>query len=265
MNLDAFLLKSKFLDEEIQTLQHIINQSPKGSLISRKKSDGSYEYYQSVKDPEGKKKEIYLHKSDNETALGLAEKEYSLLRLKEAKKEKRIIDELINLDQNEKSYTRYLRQHPGAASLLIPAFEQKTPYAQQWKKYPYVRNDKHPEGLIVPTVVPDLNVRSKAEADIVSRLVHFGVPYRYEEEYVIDGIPFHPDFTCLNVKTNQVFFWEHQGRWDDPNYVRQLERRNLHFQKAGIIPWKNLIITTETSNQPLDIRWVDNLIQYYLL
>lgn len=264
MDNQGLLLRKKFLDEEIRNLQDKICNSPPGTLISRKNPDGSYSYSQSLKDSEGKKKEIYFRKDDTDMPRKLAEKGYAEARLKDALREKRVIERELCLTQNDNKEDRFLRLHPGHAELVIPLLRNQNPFAEQWAKQPYVRNKKYPEGLIYPTVIPGLNVRSKSEGDIISRFVHFGVPFRYEEEHVINRISFHPDFTCLNTETNQVFFWEHQGRWDDPKYVSRLEDRNIQFQKAGIIPWKNLIITTETATQPLDIGWVDHLIQFFL-
>ena len=264
MDKQGLLLKKDSLDVEIQNLQDIISNSPPGTLISRKNPDGSYSYSQSLKDSEGKKKEICFRKNDIEIPRRLAEKAYAKACLNDAHREKRVIEGSLWLEQTEKETDRYLRLHPGSAELVIPMLRNKNPFAEQWANQPYIRNIKYPEGLIYATVVPNLNVRSKAESDIVSRLVFFGVPFRYEEEYVINGIPFHPDFTCLNTETNQIIYWEHQGRWDDSDYVSRLQNRNIQYQKTGIIPWKNLIITTETATQPLDIRWVDHLIQFFL-
>ena len=97
------------------------------------------------------------------------------------------------------------------------------------------------------------------------RLVHFGVPFRYEELVYSNGIYYHPDFSCLNVRTLEKIYIEHQGGWDMDSYVDRLHNREMDLKQAGIIPWKNLLITTETKDQSLDINWVDVLIQYYLL
>ena len=264
MNFEGLVFKNKSLNEDIQVLEDFIKQCPDGSLISRKNRDGSYSFFQSVKDADGKKKEVYLRKSDIKIAKGLAAKEYAQARLKDVLKEKRIMEGNLSLAQNEKEADRFLRIHPGAATLVLPMLKNKTLFAEQWRNASYVRSTTYPEDLKFSTVIPGLKVRSKAEGDILERMVYYDVPFRYEEELVINGIAYHPDFTCLNTETNQIFYWEHQGRWDDYDYVRRLQNRNLEYQKMGIIPWKNLIITTETEDQPLDILWVDKIIQYYL-
>ncbi|MBO7392365.1 MAG: hypothetical protein J6U77_07685, partial [Verrucomicrobia bacterium] len=73
------------------------------------------------------------------------------------------------------------------------------------------------------------------------------------------------DFKCKNMRTGKVFWWEHQGKWDDPGYVSGLPAREELLYKAGLVPWKNLIITTETQDLPLDLQWVDEIIRFFLL
>ena len=52
---------------------------------------------------------------------------------------------------------------------------------------------------------------------------------------------------------------------DDESYVnRNLKKMNVYI-KAGIIPGKNLIMTFETAQQPLDVKVVERLIKEYLL
>ena len=264
MNIETYYSKSQSLEEDIRKLQEFTKRCPEGTLVSRKNADGTYSYSQSLKNADGKRVELYLGKGETPTAKGLAAKGYSLARLKDLKREKRIIDSNISLVKNEREADHYLRMHPGAASLMVPVLTQKTPFSEEWMKYPYIRSKVRPADLIYPSVVPGLMVRSKAEADILERFVFHGVPFHYEEEHIFNGIPYHPDFTCLNEATNQIIFWEHLGRLDDPKYSNRIRGHSYDYLKAGIIPWKNLIFTTETENLPLDIKWVDTLIQFYL-
>lgn len=170
-----------------------------------------------------------------------------------------------NYLQNEINYGKKVIEQAPEGNLVIPKLRDKNSFIQEWTNADYQRSNLYPEKLIYPTVIPNLKVRSKAEADWISRLVHFGIPLRYEELIISNQVALHPDITGLNITTLTPVYIEHQGGWDNDDYIRNLEGRSLLLKQAGIIPWKNLIITTETRSQPLDINWIDELIQYFFM
>jgi len=253
------------LEKEIIALQNYLSQAPEGTLVCRQKSSGNYDFSYYTRDETGRKKETHIPRSNKILAEKLACRDYARKHLSDCKKELQVLTGFLNFYCSEKSADHFLKTHPGVSELIFPMLNTPETYAKQWLENPYVRNNKYPEDLIYPTVDPNLKVRSKSESDIISRLINYKVPYRYEEQNIINGIPVCPDFTCLNVRTREEFYWEHQGAWDKQDYVLKLAGREDLYRIAGIIPWKNLIITTETANQPLDINWVDTIIQYYLL
>lgn len=265
INLDTIKKKKVLLENELAGWLSILEKAPEGKLVSRKKKNGKYEYTCSIKSPEGKKQEIYIPQSDYQLAANLALKPYAELRIRECRKELGLFHDILQFYEQERPSGNYLKTHPGASELILPAIYTADERVRKWQEAEYVRSTKHLEDLKYPTVIKGLLVRSKAEADIISRLVYYGVPFRYEEQVIIDGIVYHPDITCLNVRTFEIVYFEHQGAWDKEDYVRDQAERMVKFSKVGIIPWKNLIITTETAEQPLDINWVDEIIQYYLL
>ncbi len=281
--------KSKNLETEIDTLQMFIEEidekyGEKSSLIARKNGRGGYEYSKKIITADGSKKEVYLPVSAKKEIEDLAYKNYAKRRLIDAKKEKHFVQDELELRQSESHVSMYLRSHPGVAQLLqnknILQFnesltEEETERRLQailWNKMAYPKSTENSRNLTIPTGVPNLYVRSKSEALIVGRFEYFGVAYHYEELYVSDknvwlpaGISFHPDFKCINIRSGKVFWWEHQGQWDNPEYTRNLAKREAYLYSMGLVPWKNLIITTETADEPLDLDWVDWIIKYYLL
>ena len=72
------------------------------------------------------------------------------------------------------------------------------------------------------------------------------------------------DFVCLNVHTGMLWYWDHQGMMDNAEYVKKTLHNEELLYSAGIIPWVNMIVTTETSSIPLDVQWVETIIKYYL-
>ena len=252
------------LKEEEHKLNMLIADAPSGKLIVRKDIDG-YRYSVKDKSDDGKAKETYIPRKEVYLAKTLALKAYAQQRLPELKKELRLREAELKYLLADSGTEQYLKAHPGIALLIQSSFHKLSDQLAQWKQLPYERNNEYPEDLIYPTIVPDLLVRSKAEADIISRFEHFGVPYHYEEALKIGSEIIHPDFTCKNLHTGQTIYWEHQGRRDDPKYNSKLSYREELYRRVGVIPWKNLLITTETKDQPLDILWVDIMIDYFLL
>lgn len=253
------------LEQEIEKWKALLRICPEGRLFSRKQKDGSYTYTKAIFLPDGTCKEIYLKGTAHAEAALLARKRYAEKLLPELLQEKKLLDRLISLYSKGSAGDRFLKQHPGAASLLAEDALRKEDSLSIWKSAPYNRNLNYPEQLRYPTVVPGLLVRSKSEADIISRLEYFEVPYHYEELLIINNVSMAMDFTCRNRSTGQILYWDHRGMLDTPTYIQKTLNCDSQYLNAGIIPWKDLIVTTETKNHPLDLQWVDLIIHHFLL
>ncbi len=264
-NTNTIATRISGLDEEIRYLEKLVSDAPAGKLIVRRNPSGSYRYYRKRKTEGNKCTEEYLSGNKLEIARALALRDYSKNRIQDAIRERHYLNLNLKALNNEKQADHYLNTHPGAAELILPLLRKRADYLEAWKNAPYARSQDHPEDLIYTTVVEGLLVRSKAEADILSRFEFFGVPYHYEDELRYGSTIIHPDFTCRNLSTGKIIYWEHQGKWDDPGYMPRINKRNDIFCRLGISPGDNLIVTAETRTHPLDIQWVDQLIQYYLL
>lgn len=254
------------IDREIAKLQSMQSAAPEGKLIMRSRKDGRTEYYQKIRIEDGKFVEKYIPQHNTDLISALAYKDYTDLRLNDLIKNKKVFQEHLDLIYQTPQSQKYLETHPRIGAIiknnLLPVEERY----RKWAESPYPRKNDKNDGLIYPTVIPDLFVRSKSEADISSRLVHFGIPFHFEEALTINGTTIYPDFKCISLSTGKFFWWEHQGMWDVADYVNNnVFRREQFYYNAGIIPWKNLIITTETRSEPLDIQWVDEIIKYFLL
>ena len=288
------------LNKEIAYFQKVINDAPKGNLVCRTTPSGNYRY--AVRDffeeeisessisiegiseeensedmiseditsesdaPKKEKTERPIPKENIELAKELALREYAKRRVADAKTQVNGLKAQMRMRTGSRAADEYLINHPGAAVLIEPMIRKRCGQLEEWKNAPYRRSRDFPEDLIYPTIVPGLIVRSKAEADILSRFEYFGVPYHYEEELRNGFEVIYPDFTCRNIRTGETFYWEHQGKWDDEGYVtRRVNKRNEVYCRMGIYPGVNLIVSTETEHHPLDLQWVDQLISYYLL
>ena len=52
---------------------------------------------------------------------------------------------------------------------------------------------------------------------------------------------------------------------DEPDYARKAIRKIETYEKNGILPGKNLILTFETSQSILDMKVVEKLTKEYLI
>lgn len=86
-------------------------------------------------------------------------------------------------------------------------------------------------------------VRSKSEVIIADLLDAHGIDYEYEPELKLEGKIKRPDFKIEDYDTGVVWYWEHCGMMDDPQYARRWEEKKACYKKNGIEEGKNLIVT----------------------
>lgn len=103
-------------------------------------------------------------------------------------------------------------------------------------------------------------VRSKSEVIIADRLWLNGIPYRYECPLMVNGNIIHPDFTILRLSDNTLLYHEHCGMTDKAEYAESMVTRINDYNKEGIYLGDRLFLSFETSNTPLDISTIDNII-----
>lgn len=265
-NLRNLSFRLQQLDLEIENCRKQLALAPEGSVFSRKITEDTYRYFKRVRLSDGSEKELYLGKKDRTEAVALAQKMHTEKRLQDLLQEKKLLRSVLTYQDTEPAADTFLKSHPGISKLLAESQENKLSDDNlRWKAMPYDRNPNYPEQLKYPTIIPGLLVRSKAEADIVSRLEFFGVPYHYDEVMNFNGKKIAMDFLCLNITTGNIWYWDHRGMLNHPDYIRKTLYCENIFLNAGIVPWINMIVTTETLEHPLDLQWVDLLIQHFLL
>lgn len=75
----------------------------------------------------------------------------------------------------------------------------------------------------------------------------------------------YPDFTIRHPRDGRLFYWEHFGLANDISYVRKMNYKMELYTSNDIIPSVNLIVTYETSENPLSFEMVEMLVKYYFL
>jgi len=110
-----------------------------------------------------------------------------------------------------------------------------------WGAQPFVRSDFRPEELI-HTSSRGEKLRSKSELLIAETYYNLGIEFRYEEVIKVGRYDFAPDFAFIDFEGNP-FFHEHAGMMGDIKYRNRHKWKMARYEEAGIVPWKNLIIT----------------------
>lgn len=160
--------------------------------------------------------------------------------------------------------SQQLMKHPEYHQLLAPFFKPITKELQEWAEAEYVHNEYFMDQLIHKTY-SGIMVRSKSEVMIDMLLFRNKIPFRYECALEIGDTLIYPDFTIRHPKSGEIFYWEHFGLMDKPDYCLHTISKLQLYTSHDIIPSINLITTYETQQHPLEIREIENIIQYYFL
>ena len=135
---------------------------------------------------------------------------------------------------------------------------------------------EHREGLIVTTST-GVKVRTKGELALFETLNDYDLNIFYEKKLVLidrelqpDGtvlekkVDVYPDFTIVLPDGSEIY-WELCGMFDKPFYrVKQFKKFNLYYDNGIYMP-KNLIVTMEDKDKPLDIQVIRRIIESQIL
>lgn len=261
--IDAIESRIKTLDILISRLEESIPKRVGGEL-SIYQERGVTRFYQFEK---GKKKK-YLGKDDEKLLAGLAQKDYEQKLLTTAKRERVELNGLMNvfslvphadINQVWSSLDEEVR------GFVVPDISTDDGYALKWKKARFAQQRKSSSHRI-ETLGKDF-VRSKSEALIADRLFNAKIPYRYEQLLMLDlrtNLFYYPDFTILNTRTRQVYYWEHLGLLGDNSYCDDNIKKLCDYADYGIIHGKNLILSYECEGRPLSTTYVNKMIEEFL-
>ena len=246
-----------------------LKKAPEGTLrISSCRGVIQYYHRQTPEDSRG----TYITAANQVLAQKLAQKDYNRHLVKSLKKEIRLLQiTLTQLQKMEKSqeaaHVLIKSFHPLRQELIIPATLSNEQYAAAWLAQKY-------KGRSFAADTPPLltskgeRVRSKSEMLIADTLARMGVPYHYEYPLTLNDnghtFTMNPDFLCLNLRTRQEFIWEHFGMMDDAVYSSKTVKKLRTYAQNGIYPGHNLITTAETTELPLNTRYLEKIITEYL-
>ncbi len=230
---------------------HIVSSAKRTQFYLREESSDKSGKYISKSD-EGTIKQ-YLQKAYNEKALKLLNLEVSNLEklLKHSEEINKKVQDLYSDNPNEvKKY-------------IVPIDVSDDEYANMWANKSFIGKAYNDELPYYETDNKE-RVRSKSELNIANALYKYGIPYKYECPLRLsNGKVIFPDFTILDIKARKEVYWEHRGMMDDRQYATDSVMRIKTLMKNGVYLGKNLIITEETSTNPLGTDEIEMMIKKY--
>ena len=257
-----------------------LKKAPEGSLRVSK-SHGAVQYYHKTNN-DGKNGR-YLDSAHRDLAQKLAQKAYNIKLLPAIKKDLALLQAaLIQIQKNSQGreipFNVLELVNPECRALITTATLSDEEYAAAWLSQKYKPKPFQPDSPELYTARGE-RVRSKSEVIIADTLNRLGIPYHYEFPLTLKSggrasnsgttdsrtkITVHPDFLCLNLRTREEFIWEHFGLMDDPAYSAKAVQKLNTYNQNGIHPGHNLIISTETTELPLNTKHIENLMNTFL-
>lgn len=259
-----FLLadKLKEINQLIPAAEKAMEKAPEGSLILSH-SRGKAQYYHKKDGQQGKG--TYLSKENKKLIMALAQKGYEEIFLNTLKKQKnqimRIMKTLPDVDPVE-IYTHLPKGRKELVKSHVLTDEQ---YIEKWQRVRFVGKTFSADAPVILTERGE-RVRSKSEKILADKFYAMGIPYRYECPVKVKGYGIvYPDFTLLNVHKRKEYYFEHFGMMDNPEYCQKAILKLEDYAKNGIYPGKNLLLTFETLQSPLNMVVVERILKEFIL
>ena len=246
------------LEAEIVSLEQQIG-STCGHLRVTSSKKGTPQYYHIVDKGDTSGKYLSM-KKDMAMIRSLAQKDYNKAILPKLKEQVAILDNGIFSCQSMKPTNIYSNLHPFRKKLLLPNAYDDVSYALVWEKVAYQAKPFKEDSTEIYSERGE-RVRSKSEKMIADKLLMMGIPYRYEYPLKLNGFgTVYPDFTILDVSTNEIIYWEHFGRMDDLDYANKTIRKINQYARNGYSIGDKLLVTFETRQTLIYMRDVEKML-----
>lgn len=256
MNEQKIIDERRHLEERIKSIDAQIGQLPSKHIYCSKNGN-SFKWYES----DGKKSK-YIPKKQRRYAEQLAAKKYLMYLREDLLQEIRAIDFYLRHHNSIGERAERLLHEPAYKELLASYFAPISKELHEWMNASYERNELYPEKLIHKTN-SGIYVRSKSESYIAKILHMKRIPFRYENLLELGENLYYPDFTIRHPRTGEIYYWEHFGMMDMPDYVRKACNKIQTYSNYGIIPGVSLITTFESKEHPLELEMIERIVEFY--
>lgn len=243
-----------YLSRTIRSLEKKLALCPEGSVNVRP-DRGGHAYFHYKK---GTFK--YLNRNNSELIKQLVQKDLIVRALKASKKEASVLQKFISNYPQEVAEDLFDNLPDSRKKYASPLFLGNEEYARYWLSIPFVPKGFDKDAPSYYTLKGE-RVRSKSEVIIADRLYTKGIPYKYECPLKVGKDIIHPDFTILRLSDRKILYHEHCGKMGNKTYVEDMVSRTNKYGKNGIYIGDRLFFTFESADQPLDISWLDDLIE----
>lgn len=134
----------------------------------------------------------------------------------------------------------------------------------EWMAIPRNSNPYKPENK-KHTTPGGTKVRSKSELIIASYLESMRIPYKYEEQLIINNEIVYPDFMIKRVRDGKIIIWEYFGMMDDEEYRSRAEHKIFIYGKNGYLPYENFIATYGDNNSSVSMIQLEQITKIMLI
>lgn len=259
---EALDAREKELDTVITKIKRNRRKVPEGKIRIISTRGRTQYYLLSEKD---KRVGTYIRKKDEDIAYAIAQKEYDQRVLEHAQEEKQRIIKFRKSILPIQIENIYPSINDARKPLIRPFRLTDDEYVSKWLSLQY-------EGLPFKENAPEFysnkgeRMRSKSEVIIANALAAHNVPYLYECPVELEDLGIvYPDFRILNVRKRKELFWEHFGLIDDREYRDDALVKIEKYHQSGFCQGDNFIYTMETIRKPLNVKYVELLIERYCL
>ena len=249
----------------IARIERSLAGSPDGYLRVCKSHGTNQFYYRADKQTSHGK---YLRRSDLDVARRLAQKEYDYQLLKVANQ---VLKELLLIRKrgSERSMSVVYQDLtnvyddciPAKRELIKPHILPDDMFVQNWLAVEYSGGFFAADAAEIYSERGE-RVRSKSEKILADKLMHMGIPYRYEYPTKLKYLgQVFTDFTLLDVRERQEVKYEHFGIMQDPVYSNKAIVKIEDYEKSVYHLGENFIFTMESEDHVLDTRHFERLIR----
>lgn len=251
------------LTKQAEILEKQIAKAPKGELRCHKDRNGYRWFLIEGQGEKGNKIRRYLSKkTDRVMAEKLALKAYHKRRFRKITREMRALKKYLHMISDQNLELELLEETSGYRELLLPMLSPAEQKNTEWKNEEYQKNPMYPEKRKIKAA-DGQSVRSKSEAMIIKELMSDEIPYRYECALDLGGYIVYPDFMIRHPVTGKLYIWEHFGMIDQEEYLENMMGKLKRYIHNGYIPGDNLIMTFETSDNPLGYDMICRTVREY--
>lgn len=261
MLLNELYKRRKTLEEYLCICSKKLRNAPDGWLRTCT-SKGRVSFY--IKKKKNDYAGTYIPYHGNEKLImQLASKEYYEKAREMIRKELKDIERLIKTEEKHVISAVYEKLNSTKKTLVVPLEDSLENEIKQWEKVKYPIMDSKPGSYVIKTKRGEF-VRSKAEYNIANSLRDEGIPYKYEPVLMtVDGNYERPDFEIKSPVTGEVFYWEHFGMLDRPDYVDRMMTKLESYMLSDLYPGNGLIVTFDDGRHSLDLSNIRRIIRKY--